>query len=177
MKFISRKIFRSRSDWLYNLFLAGKESKQHTERDGGDSGKNGYIIQRESEITISQPGPHNGGGETSGCTFFEETAGLNLLFRKRILYPGSAIGYHEQKHDEIYYILKGSGEFTVNGKKITVVAGDGILTRPGSSHGLRQTGKDALILFYCTKTYNVPAERLMSGYFSDVLNELSFNIL
>jgi mannose-6-phosphate isomerase-like protein (cupin superfamily) len=141
MKFRIRKMIRSRPDWLLNFFPAGKKPKNLSDCTGDYLGKDGYIIQRESEITISQPGPHDGGGSTSGCTFFEHSAGLDLIFRKRILYPGSTIGFHEQKHDEIYYILKGNGEFNINGKKIPVSTGDAILTRPGNSHGLCQTGK------------------------------------
>lgn len=69
-----------------------------------------------------------------------------MTFRKRVLHPGSAIGYHLQKEDEIYYIISGTGEVQMNGKTFPVKAGDAILTRPGSSHGLKQTGKDDLII-------------------------------
>jgi mannose-6-phosphate isomerase-like protein (cupin superfamily) len=34
----------------------------------------------------------------------------------------------------------------MNGSSFTVQAGDAILTRPGSSHGLRQTGKEDLVI-------------------------------
>lgn len=67
-----------------------------------------------------------------------------MAFRKRILHPGSSIGYHLQKEQEIYYILSGNGELQMNGKTIAVTAGDAILTLPGSSHGLKPTGNDDL---------------------------------
>ena len=63
-----------------------------------------------------------------------------------MLQPGSAIGYHSQKEDEVYYIISGVGEMQMNGKTFPVKAGDAILTRPGSSHGLKQTGKDDLVI-------------------------------
>ena len=69
-----------------------------------------------------------------------------MVFRKRVLHPGSAIGYHLQKEDEIYYIVSGTGEMKMNGETFPVKAGDGILTRPGSSHGLTQTGKEDLVV-------------------------------
>ena len=95
-----------------------------------------YILEHENEIGIEQPGTHGGGGNTIGYHFFSKAKELNLVFKKRILKPGAAIGYHLQKEDEIYYILSGSGEMQMNGKTFPVKPGDAILTRPGSSHGL-----------------------------------------
>jgi mannose-6-phosphate isomerase-like protein (cupin superfamily) len=106
----------------------------------------GYIIEHERDIATQQQGPHNGGGETTAYSFFSKTPDLQLIFRKRVLYPGSSIGYHLQDKDEIYYIVSGRGELTMNGKTILVNAGDAILTRAGSSHGLKPFGKDSLTL-------------------------------
>lgn len=105
-----------------------------------------YIIQHEQDIAKEQPGPHKGGGTTISYPFFEGTKDLKMAFRKRILKPGSAIGYHLQKTDEIYYILHGRGQMQMNGETFPVTMGDAILTRPGSSHGLKPTGDDELTL-------------------------------
>jgi mannose-6-phosphate isomerase-like protein (cupin superfamily) len=106
----------------------------------------GYILDREKDLAQQQPGPHDGGGTTTAHNFFAKAADCKLVFRKRILHPGSSIGYHLQKEDEIYYIISGTGEMKMNGKTFPVAAGDAILTRPGSSHGLTQTGKDDLVI-------------------------------
>lgn len=106
--------------------------------------QDGYILQHEQDIAVEESGSHNGGGKTKAFYFFREANGLQLVFRKRILYPGSSIGYHLQKEDEIYYILGGHGEMSMNGKSFPVRAGDAILTRPGSSHGLKPLDKDSL---------------------------------
>ena len=108
--------------------------------------KGGYIIERDSEVAAEQPGPHNGGGKTVGYSFFAKTPKLNLVFRKRALKPGSGIGYHEQKEDEIYYVLSGRGVMTLDGKEHEVGPGTAILTRPGSSHGLKQVGSEDLVI-------------------------------
>jgi mannose-6-phosphate isomerase-like protein (cupin superfamily) len=105
-----------------------------------------YILEHENDIALKQAGSHKGGGETIGYSFFAKAKDLNLVFRKRVFKPGSAIGYHLQKEDEIYYIVSGTGEMQMNGKTFPVKAGDAILTRPGSSHGLKQTGNEDLTI-------------------------------
>jgi mannose-6-phosphate isomerase-like protein (cupin superfamily) len=105
-----------------------------------------YILEHEKDIAKNEPGTHNGGGSTVGYSFFAKTNNLKMTFRKRVLQAGSAIGYHLQKEDEVYYIISGTGEMRMNGKSFPVEAGDAILTRPGSSHGLKQTGKDDLVI-------------------------------
>lgn len=108
--------------------------------------ENGYILEHEKELAKEEPGTHDGGGTTNGYNFFGKAENSKLVFRKRSLHPGSAIGYHLQKEDEIYYVVSGTGEMTMNGKKFPVKAGDGILTLPGSSHGLKQTGTEDLVI-------------------------------
>jgi mannose-6-phosphate isomerase-like protein (cupin superfamily) len=106
----------------------------------------GYVLERDSQVAKQEPGTHNGGGQTIGYSFFSKTPKLGLVFRKRAFKPGSAIGYHLQKEDEIYYVLSGRGMMTVDGKAFEVGPGDAVLTRPGSSHGLKQVGSEDLVI-------------------------------
>ena len=94
----------------------------------------GYVLERDKDVAKNEPGTHKGGGETIGYSFFEKTPNLKLVFRKRAFKPGSAIGYHLQREDEIYYVLSGRGMMTVDGKEFEV-ARRTVFTRPGSSHG------------------------------------------
>ena len=110
------------------------------------SQQKGYILEHEKDVAIEQPGPHNGGGTTTAYNFFAATTDTKMAFRKRVLHNGSSIGYHLQKEDEIYYIVSGSGTMKMNGELFTVQAGDAVLTRPGSWHGLQPSGKDDLTL-------------------------------
>ncbi|HEY8780887.1 MAG TPA: cupin domain-containing protein [Mucilaginibacter sp.] len=105
-----------------------------------------YVVNHERDIQVEQPGPHNGGGKTIAFPFFDKVKDAKMIFRKRILHPGSSIGYHPQEKQEIYYILSGNGELTVNGKIIPVTTGDAILTMPGSSHGLKPLGNKDLTM-------------------------------
>jgi mannose-6-phosphate isomerase-like protein (cupin superfamily) len=108
--------------------------------------KGGYVLEHDAEVAKTEPGTHNGGGETVGYSFFAKAPGLKMIFRKRALKPGSGIGYHEQKEDEIYYVLSGRGVMTIDDKRFDVTPGTAVLTRPGSSHGLKQAGPDDLVI-------------------------------
>jgi mannose-6-phosphate isomerase-like protein (cupin superfamily) len=108
--------------------------------------RGGYIIQHDADIAKPEPGTHKGGGQTVGYSFFDKTPGMHFIFRKRELKPGSGIGYHEQKEDEVYYVLSGHGVMTLDDKPVEIGPGTAILTRPGSSHGLKQTGNEDLVI-------------------------------
>jgi len=106
----------------------------------------GYVLERDADVAREEPGTHKGGGQTIGYSFFKDTPKLGMVFRKRALKPGSAIGYHEQHEDEIYYVLSGRGIMTIDGKPIEVGPGTAVLTRPGSSHGIKQVGREDLVI-------------------------------
>ncbi len=104
-------------------------------------------VERESDLAVVQAGPHEGEGLTTAFPFFEQAEGFDLVFRKRALHPGASIGEHLNDKDEIYYILSGRGELMLDGHYREVGAGDAILTRRGSRHGLRQRGDEDLVIF------------------------------
>jgi mannose-6-phosphate isomerase-like protein (cupin superfamily) len=108
--------------------------------------RGGYVIERDAEVSVIEPGTHDGGGQTIGYSFFKSVPNLKLVFRKRALKPGSGIGYHQQTEDEIYYVLSGRGVMTLDEKTVDVGPGTAVLTRTGSSHGLKQTGADDLVI-------------------------------
>ena len=106
----------------------------------------GYIVEHDAEIAKDEPGTHNGGGMTVGYSFFAKVPNLKLVFRKRTFHPGSGVGLHEQKEDEIYYVLSGRGQMTLDGKTVDVTPGTAVLTRTGSSHSLKQVGSEDLVV-------------------------------
>lgn len=106
----------------------------------------GWVMEHDSLVAVRQPGPHRGGGETTAYSFFAKVSGMPLVFRKRALHPGSAIGYHEQKEDEVYYVLSGSGELMLDSTRHVIGPGTAVLTRPGTSHSLRQIGEGDLVI-------------------------------
>jgi len=124
------------------LFLATISTK--IKAQSSDTSK--YILQNDVNVAKTEPGTHNGGGETIGFNFFSQAKNLKTIFRKRILKPGSSIGYHLQKEDEIYYVISGNGTMQMNGKTFSVKPGDAILTRPGSSHGVAPDKGNELVI-------------------------------
>jgi len=105
-----------------------------------------YMLQNDIEVAKKEPGTHKGGGETIGYNFFGDARNLKTAFRKRTLKAGSSIGYHLQKEDEIYYVISGNGTMQMNGKTFPVKPGDAILTRPGSSHGIKPNNDNDLTI-------------------------------
>ena len=128
------------------LALAAAVSAQEAKKKGG------YIIQRDGDVARKEPGPHAGPGRTTGHVFFDGTPNLHFSFRKRVLAPGSGIGYHEQHEDEVYYVLSGRGVMTLDDQAHDVTPGTAILTRTGSSHGLKQVGAEDLVLIITYET-------------------------
>ncbi len=103
-------------------------------------------VEQARDIAVQQPGPHEGLGTTTAYPFFEAAEGFDIVFRQRALHPGATIGEHRNDKDEIYYVLSGRGELMLDGKTRDVGAGDAILTRNGSTHGLRQIGREDLVI-------------------------------
>ena len=108
--------------------------------------KGGFIVQRDAEIARNEPGTHDGGGQTIGYSFFDKTPGMKFVFRKRALHPGAGVGPHAQHEDEVYYVLSGRGVMTVDDTRVDMTPGTAVLTRPGSSHALKQTGSEDLVV-------------------------------
>jgi quercetin dioxygenase-like cupin family protein len=108
--------------------------------------EHGSTIEHDSAVAKEEPGTHGGGGMSTGYSFFKNAPGLELVFRKRALHPGAGIGYHLHKDDEIYYVLSGRGEYTLDGVKHEVGPGTALLVRAGSSHGMRVLGDQDLVL-------------------------------
>jgi len=59
-----------------------------------------------------------------------------------IVPPGSSIGLHTHAADdeELYIVIDGRGQMTVDGRTFPVGAGDVIPNRPGGTHGLANVG-------------------------------------
>jgi mannose-6-phosphate isomerase-like protein (cupin superfamily) len=112
----------------------------------GTTVQGGTFVETDSQVAKDEPGTHNGGGMTVGYSFFSKVPNMKLVFRKRAFKPGSGVGLHTQKEDEIYYVISGRGTMTLDGKTVDITPGTAVLTRPGSSHSLKQSGSEDLVV-------------------------------
>jgi mannose-6-phosphate isomerase-like protein (cupin superfamily) len=126
-------------------FAVGRTSVPNAANAATNAG-HGSVVEHDSLVAVKQPGTHGGGGQTTGYSFFAKVRDLPLVFRKRALHPGSGIGHHEQHEDEVYYVLSGQGELTLDGERRIVGPGTAVLTRTGSSHALKQLGSEDLVI-------------------------------
>ena len=93
---------------------------------------------------------NNAGGK--GPMTIEHLLGENELDGKCKMYAkvtipvGSSLGYHEHHgNTETYFILSGTGEYSDNGEKYTVKAGDCTFCEEGNGHGLENIGDEDLV--------------------------------
>ena len=101
---------------------------------------------REVEVRQHMRG---GAGAVTVRHYFkpEEIKAATRLCAELLLPPGTDIGLHDHvEEDEIYIIQKGHGLMTDGDKKFTVEAGDAILTGQGSSHSIKNTGDEDLVI-------------------------------
>ncbi|KRD32116.1 hypothetical protein ASE35_14335 [Lysobacter sp. Root916] len=108
--------------------------------------RSGSYVEQARDLAVDQPGPHEGQGRTTAYPFFEQAADFDLVFRQRALHRGASIGEHRNDKDEIYYVLSGRGELMLDEARREVGVGDAILTRKGSTHGLKQLGEQDLVI-------------------------------
>lgn len=104
------------------------------------------MIEHAEAIARVQPAPHGGEGLTLSASFFEGAEGLDLVVRQRTLHRGASIGLHAHGKDEIYYVVSGRGELSLDGQSKVLQPGMAVLTRDGSSHSVRQIGAADLVL-------------------------------
>ena len=90
-----------------------------------------------------------------GSTIRELLAHRNSSIRKQSLAEARlAVGaattpHHHAVTEEIYYILRGAAEMTLDGETRAVGPGDAIAIPPGARHTIRNTGPEELV-FLCT---------------------------
>lgn len=99
------------------------------------------MIRKAEECKIEYREHMRGGNGTVKITnYVDSSAELNdkgRLFGKLTLEPGCSIGYHmHEKDSELFYILKGTAEYTDGEEVRTVTAGDVTICPAGTGHGI-----------------------------------------
>jgi hypothetical protein len=81
------------------------------------------VIVREADVMRAEVPPHGGVGMSTAWRLSDAAPGRNFEFRKRAMEPGSSIGLHVLGHDEVYYVVSGTGVVTSDGREYAVEAG------------------------------------------------------
>jgi mannose-6-phosphate isomerase-like protein (cupin superfamily) len=63
--------------------------------------------------------------------------------------PGTPLQLHRHVQPEIYFILSGAGVVVIDGVEHVIEPNMGVFIPGNAQHGIRNTGKDTLRLFYC----------------------------
>lgn len=78
--------------------------------------------------------------------------------------PGTSIGFHRHVgNEEVYIMIKGEAELTINDKKKIVKEGDAILAKDGVAHSVRNNGTED-VLFYSIECTFEPEGKKRLGF-------------
>ena len=99
------------------------------------------MIRKGNECQIEYREHMRDGDGTVQLTHFinnpQELFGKGRLFSKLTLNPGCGIGYHVHEGDaELFFVLKGTAEYSDNGTITEISAGDVTICPPGEGHSI-----------------------------------------
>lgn len=71
----------------------------------------------------------------------------HLFYDAYCLLPGQAQKVHAHEgSDKVYYVLEGSGRFTVGEEEQDLTRGQAVIARSGEPHGVRNASNENLVL-------------------------------
>ena len=98
------------------------------------------FVRRSGERIMDVRKMFDGGGQAKMYRLLngpEEMYGKGRLFNHVVLEKGCEVGWHVHQGDgEVYYILKGRGEYSDNGTLMTLEAGDVAFCPSGEGHSI-----------------------------------------
>jgi mannose-6-phosphate isomerase-like protein (cupin superfamily) len=105
------------------------------------------VVIDEADTVREEPPPHGEIGMSTAWRISDSVpAPRSFEFRKRALHVGAQIGIHPIAHDEIYYVVSGTGVVHSDGEERAVKAGMAAWLYTGAKVGIRQTGGEPLVL-------------------------------
>ncbi len=105
------------------------------------------VVIDEAATVREEAPPHGAIGMSTAYRISDSVpAPRSFEFRKRALHVGAAIGLHPIDHDEIYYVLSGTGIVHSDGEEKELKAGMAAWLYKGANVGIRQTGRENLVL-------------------------------
>jgi mannose-6-phosphate isomerase-like protein (cupin superfamily) len=121
------------------------------------AGAPAMVVIDEAETVREEAPPHGAIGMSTAYRISDAVpAPRSFEFRKRALHVDAAIGIHPIDHDEIYYVLSGTGVVHSDGEEKALKPGSAAWLYKGAKVGIRQTGSEPLVLIIAYP--NKPAE-------------------
>jgi mannose-6-phosphate isomerase-like protein (cupin superfamily) len=115
-----------------------KESSRHV--------RNQFFVRKDAAVAKVEPAPHDGGGDSTAYRYFDDVHDARVIFRKRALHKGSAIGMHVLTHDEVYYVVSGRGRLRVDDRQVNLGPSTAVFMHEGADVGIWQDGDEELVL-------------------------------
>ena len=108
------------------------------------------IITKDNEIESEKMNAHGGVGLMDIKFAFKGEQGYGNqndsgwnCFAIATLPIGATAGYHKHSDtDEFFYVLEGEARLVIDGEERKISKGDIILTKVGSSHGIKDVSKE-----------------------------------
>ncbi|SKB41377.1 cupin domain-containing protein [Sphingopyxis flava] len=105
------------------------------------------VVIDETATVREEAPPHGAIGMSTAWRISDAVpAPRSFEFRKRALHVGAAIGVHPIAHDEIYYVVSGTGIVHSDGEEKALKPGMAAWLYSGAEVGIRQTGSEPLVL-------------------------------
>lgn len=105
------------------------------------------VVIDEAATVREEAPPHGAIGLSTAWRISDAVpAPRSFEFRKRALHVGAAIGVHPIAHDEIYYVVSGTGIVRSDGEEKALKPGMAAWLYKGAEVGVRQTGSEPLVL-------------------------------
>ena len=105
------------------------------------------VVIDEANTVREEPPPHGEIGMSTAWRISDSVpAPRSFEFRKRALHVGAQIGIHPIAHDEIYYVVSGTGVVHSDGEERALKPGMAAWLYTGAKVGIRQTGGEPLML-------------------------------
>ena len=115
-----------------------KEASRHV--------RNQFFVREDAAVAKVEPAPHDGGGDSTAYRYFDDVADARVIFRKRALHRGSAIGMHVLTHDEVYYVVSGRGRLRVDDRQADLGPNTAVFMHEGADVGIWQEGDEELVV-------------------------------
>ncbi|MFP1129932.1 cupin domain-containing protein [Asticcacaulis sp. W401b] len=104
------------------------------------------VIIDEKDTVVEEAPPHGRIGMSTAFRISDSAPQRSMEFRKRSLHKGAAIGIHPIDHDEVYYVVSGTGIVESDGVTHTLTEGMTAYLYEGAKVGIKQVGDEPLTL-------------------------------